>query len=223
MANKVSIKHLQIDKSQSRILLVIIAATAITIFSLVATKAMVSKGLYQRRALHARREVVSQLKNNYSSAQSLFNQYKVFAQQDPNILGGSSNGSGNLDGNNPRIVLDSLPSNYDAPALATSIEKVLTIQNVTIGSLTVTDDPVNNSDTPQAEPQAKPITFSFSGSTNYAGAMGLMQKFEQSIRPFDVTKLQISGTDNNLQITADMTTYFQPAKSLDLTPTKVVQ
>jgi hypothetical protein len=220
---KVSVKHLQIDKDQSTMLAVIIAATVLTVFSLIATKSLVSKGLYQRRALSARRQVVATLKSNYGSAQTLDTQYKVFAAQDPNILGGSASGSGNTDGNNPRIILDSLPSKYDAPALASSIEKLVLGRGGTINSLTVTDDPTTNSDAAQAQPTSKPMAFSFDATTNFANATLLLQDFERSIRPFDLNTLQISGTDNALKLTVGMTTYFQPAKSLDLTATKEVK
>lgn len=220
---KVSVKHAKLDKSQSTMLLVIALATVVVIFSLFATKALVTKGLYQRRALHARNDVVSQLKKNYSSAQTLFTQYKVFADQAPNILGGDPSGTGNTDGDNARIVLDALPSSYDAPALATSVEKILTDRSVTINSLSITDDPTTNSDAAQATPKFKPIVFSFEGTTNFAGGTQLLQDFERSIRPFDLNTLDISGTDTALKLSVGMTTYFQPAKSLDLTATKEVK
>lgn len=220
---KVSVKHLQIDKNQSAMMGVIVAAVVIVVFSLFATKSMIVKGLYQKRALHARNEVAATLKANVASAQTLFNQYKIFAEQNPNILGGTTTGNTNLDGPNAVIVLDALPSKYDAPALATSVEKVLTGRNVTINSLTVTDDPNSNSDSAQAQPKPKSVVFSFEGTTDFAGATQLLQDFERSIRPFDLNTLEISGSDNKLKLTVDMTTYFQPAKSLDLTATKEVK
>ncbi len=215
-SKKVSVKHLQINKSQSSMLAVVAAAVAIVVFGLFATKALVVKGLYQRRALHAQREAVATLKDNYSAAQTLFTQYKVFAGGDPNILGGNPTGNGSLDGDNPRIILDALPSTYDAPALATSLEKILTSQAITISALSIVDDPASNSDQPTANPQAKALSFTFSGTTNFQGSQKLFQKFEQSIRPFNLNTLQITGTDNIMQISAKMTTYYQPAKSLDL-------
>jgi hypothetical protein len=220
---KVSVKHLQIDKSQSTMLLVIAGAVVVVVFCLFATKALVSKGIYQRRALHARQQVAKTLKSNYDSANTLFSQYTVFANDTTNVLGGSSTGNGNLDGDNPRIILDSLPSKYDAPALATSVEKVLTGKNITIESIKVIDDPATNSDQPVASPKPMPITFSFSGTGTFFSSMQLMQDFERSIRPFDANSVEIEGTDNALRLTVGMTTYFQPAKSLDLTPTKVVK
>lgn len=222
-AKKVSVKHLMIDQKQSSMLIVIVVATIVTVFGLVATKSLVSKGLYQRRALHERREVASTLKDNYDSAKTLFKQYKVFADQEPNMLGGLIDGSNNLDGVNPRLVLDALPSKYDAPAVASSIEKVLVGRNVTINSLSVTDDPASNSDKAQPSPQSKTITFSFEGKTNYSNSLQLLKDFERSIRPFDLNTLEISGSDSDLKLSVGMTTYYQPAKSLDLAATKEVK
>lgn len=222
-AKKTSVKHVQIDKSQSTMLMVIALAVFFCVFGLFATKALVSKGLYQRRALHAERNVAATLKSNYDNAQKLLTQYNVFAKQDPNVLGGSLNGSGKNDGDNPRIVLDALPSKYDIPALGSSIEKVLSARNVVFNSLNITDDPAGNNDQPQAQPQSIAIPFSFEGTTNYRTSQQLLQDFESSIRPFDLNTLEIDGTDNTMKLTVGMTTYFEPAKSLDLTATQVVK
>jgi hypothetical protein len=112
---KVSVKHLQLDKSQSTMLAVIALAVVITIFSLFATKAMIVKGAYQRRALHETRDVAERLKSNYTSAQTLFTQYKVFVSQSPNLLDGNVLGSGNLDGDNSISVIDDPTTNSDQP------------------------------------------------------------------------------------------------------------
>lgn len=223
-AKKVSVKHLQIDKSQSSVLAIVAVAVALVVFGLFATKSLISKGLYQRRAINARHQVVSTLKSNYAAANTLVSQYNnVFAQADPNVLGGSATGSGNTDGSNPRIVLDALPSTYDAPALASSLEKILTGRGVTIDSLTVTDDPTTYSNQPQAQPQAKGVPFSFEANATYTSAQQLLQDFERSIRPFDLNTLEIDGSDTNMKLTINMTTYYEPAKSLDLTATQVVK
>ncbi|HET6864133.1 MAG TPA: hypothetical protein VFH37_02975 [Candidatus Saccharimonadales bacterium] len=220
---KTSTKHLQIDKDQSTILVVVAVSVVLTIFCLFAAKALISKGLYQRRVLTAQHKVVNQLKANLTAANTLFTQYSsAFAKQDPNMLGGSLNGSGNLDGDNPRLTLDALPSTYDAPALATSLEKIITGRSMTINSITVTDSPTTYPDQPQAMPQPKAVTFQFEASGNYQQAQQLLQDFERSIRPFDLNTLEIAGTDQSLKLTAGMTTYYQPAKSLNLQATKEV-
>ena len=221
---KTSVKHLQIDKNQSTILAVVAAAVVLTIFCLFGAKALISKGLYQRRVLSAQHKVVSQLKANISAANTLFTQYSsAFAGQDPNFLGGSLNGTGNLDGDNPRLTLDALPSTYDAPALASSLEKIITGRSLTINSITVTDSPSAYPDQPQAQPKPQPVTFQFEATGTYQQAQQLLQDFERSIRPFDLNSLQVSGTDQTMQLTVGMTTYYQPARSLNLQATQEVK
>lgn len=222
MAKK-SIKHVQIDKSQATVLGVIAAATFVTIFCLFGVKTLITKGAYQNRALKAQHKAVADLKNNYTQAQSLITQYKVFAAQNPNLLGGAISGSGGNDGDNPRIVLDSLPSKYDAPALGSSIEKILTDQNYKFSSLSITDDPAGNTDDPEEDPQPKTLTFTIAGTSSIDGTTKMLQAFERSIRPFDITNLQISGTDQSLQISATISTQYQPAKALKLSATKEVK
>ena len=223
MAQKVSVKHLQIDNTQSRMLAIVAVAVVISVFSLAGIKAMVVKGAYQRRVIHARKQVSDQLKSNLQQAKMLVDQYKVFADQNPNILGGNATLDGNQNGANQQIVLDALPSKYDAPALASSVEKLLQGESVTIRAIDVKDDPSSNPDTAVAAPASSIITFSFQGSTNYSGGRQAIQDFERSIRPFDITTLQISGTDTELSLEVTANTYFQPAKSLDLKPTKVIK
>lgn len=220
---KMSVKHVQIDKSQSTMLAVVALTVVVVVFGLFATKAMVSKGLYQRRALSARREVVGKLKDNYQAAQTLFNQYSVFAKANPNIIDGTIDGQSSQDGDNAKIVLDALPDTYDAPALASSVEKLLLGRTLSIESLEITDDPATYSAQPEAQPQPKTIPFSFTGSATFQTDALLLQDFEKSIRPFDVNTLELDGTDSDLKISVTMTTYYQPATSLDLQATKVVQ
>jgi hypothetical protein len=220
---KRSIKHLQINKSQATVLAVIAAATFVTVFCLFGVKTLITKGAYQNRALKAQHQAAAELKNNYTQAQSLITQYKVFAAQNPNLLGGVVSGNGANDGDNPRIVLDSLPSKYDAPALGSSIEKILTDQSFKFTALSIADDPSTNSDAPEENPQTKTLTFSIAGTNSIAGSNKVLQAFERSIRPFDITTLQISGTDEALQISATMTTQYQPAKTLKLSATKEVK
>ncbi len=222
---KTSIKHLQINKNQTTMLAVIAVSTIFIVFGLFATKAMVSKAMYQNRAISAKRQAASDLKKNLDAAATLITQYKVFAEQEPNILGGSTdpNAKANSDGANARIVLDALPSLYDAPALATSVEKILTDQNIKISGLNISDDPVGHPDTPDPKPAPQTITFNLSGASSYAGLTKLLQILEHSIRPFNVNSLQLTGTDQSLQLTASVDTYYQPAKSLDMTTTKEVK
>lgn len=223
MATNTSIKHLQIDKAKSRILAVVSVAAIITIFSLFVTKSMLTKANYQRRVINEKHKVVNQLKDNIKSTKTLITQYKMFAEQNPNVLGGDISGIDNLDGDNARITLDALPSKYDAPALASSIEKLLLERNVSIQSIDVTDDQASNPDQAQAMPVATPVSFSFEAGSDFKTSQQLIMDFERSIRPFDAITLELSGSDTSLRTKVSVTTYYQPAKSLSLKATKEVK
>lgn len=223
MAIHSSGKYIQLSRAQQEMLATIAIAVVVCVFSLVGFKTMVSRGNYQRKVLNQKHKIITQLEANYSAAKNLSTQYGTFATLDPNIIGGHSDGTGNQDGSNPQIVLDALPNKYDTPALASSVEKLLDGDGASIRSINVKDDPANNPDIAVPQPSAHAVAFSFEASTSFANAQQIFKDFERSIRPFDVTKLEITGSDNTLIIDVDMNTYYQPSRSLDIPPTTEVK
>jgi len=122
---QVSSKHSEIDKNNTRIVAATALASALAMFALVGGHAMLSRMSYQRHVARQQQQAVNQLKSDLSSLNSLVNQYQVFSTANPNLLGVSSTGDSGDQGSNARIVLDALPSQYDFPALTSSIEKIL--------------------------------------------------------------------------------------------------
>jgi Tfp pilus assembly protein PilO len=124
---------------------------------------------------------------------------------------------------NSKIVLDALPSKYDFPALATSLEKILTDGGYKIESIIGTDDEANQNlmeESPDPQPVEMPFEITAGGS--YPAIQKLINDFERSIRPFNVTSLELSGTDDNMRIDMQAKTYYQPEKTLEI-KTKVVR
>ncbi len=223
MALHISGKHAELNKAQTTMLGVVAASVVIVIFCLFGIKAMISKGAYQQRVLTAKNQAVKQLESNYTAAQALAKAYQNFASADPNILGGNVAGSGGTDGNNAQIVLDALPSTYDAPALASTVEKILSNHGVDIQSISVTDDSASNPNTSVAKPSSVVMSFSLSGTSDYNTDQKVMQDFEKSIRPFDVSTLELSGSDGQLQMTLTMNSYYQQSQAVNLSVKKVVK
>lgn len=223
MAIHSSGKYLQLSRAQQEMLAIIAIAVVVCVFSLVGFKTMLGKGNYQRKVINEKHKIIKQLEANYTAAKALSTQYGTFAALDPNIIGGKSGGSGGQDGSNPQIVLDALPSKYDAPALASSVEKLLNADSASIRSINVKDDPANNPDIAVPQPSPHALSFSFEAATSFSSAQQIFKDFERSIRPFDVTKLEITGSDNALILNVNMNTYYQPAKSLDLPATREVK
>lgn len=215
-------KRILIDKSNASMVIMIAAMAFVTVFSLVASKALLSQRSYQARVITDKKAALAQLKANNDAAAKLVDSYKVFVSPSENIIGGSTTGTGERDGDNARIVLDALPSKYDFPALATSLEKILLAQNFKISGITGIDDEVKQSAPNTAAVAPVEIPFEVSVVGTYDNAQLLSDIFKRSIRPIKVSKIKLDGKDGELNIVINAKTYYQPEKVISIT-TKVVQ
>lgn len=217
----ISSKRLKIDQANSSIMIIIAVASVLTIFALVSSKSLLSQAAYQRRVLNAKRDTIKQLKANIDNVDKLISQYKVFESQDPNLLGGSRTGQGPTDGNNSRIVLDALPSTYDFPALTSSIEKILSNQQINTRSISGTDNEASNNETVSGNPQPVAMNLAIDSDSDYNGVKTLINDLERSIRPFDIINMSLSGTESSMNISISVNTYYQPAKTLSITQKEI--
>ncbi|HPG37622.1 hypothetical protein KC976_01525 [Candidatus Saccharibacteria bacterium] len=216
-------KRQLIDKANQRVLVITSLAAFIVIFCLVASKTLFGQLLYQNRIVQAKKTTLSQLKKDFSAAQNLETAYQAYISTPQNVIGGNPSGSGPNDGDNGKIVLDALPGQYDFPALATSLTKLLSGQGVKIQSISGTDDEVAQSEQAQtATPQPVPIPFQVSANGNYQAIVNTAKTFEASIRPIQVQTITLSGDDANLNLTLAAQTYYQPQKTFNLS-TKVIK
>lgn len=215
-----STKRLQIDKANTAVVVAVSVAAFVTIFSLIASHALLSQRAYHSRVIEKKEQAKSQLEQNVQAVNSLAASYQTFVETPVNILGGSSRGNGSRDGDNARLVLDALPSQYDFPALTSSIEKILTENNFKIGGISGKDEELTYvTDSAGSDPVE--IPYSLSIESDYRGVQNLLGIFERSIRPFEARTISMSGTDSSLQISMDGVTYYQPAKVIEIKKTEV--
>jgi len=219
-------KHVQISQTQSAMLATVIAATVVTIFCLVSAKALLSQAAYQRKVVNANHSAVKQLQANVSAAKQLVNQFNnVFeGGSTANIIGGQNTTDPSAqppNGDNARIVLDALPSQYDFPALVSSVSKILNADGIGNQSVTGTDQSASVSNSAMSTPAPAQIQLTIGGAANYSAVKKFIEDLEHSIRPFDVTNLQLSGPQNQLIFTLTVSTYYQPAKSLTVVTKEV--
>jgi hypothetical protein len=174
--------------------------------------------------LKAKHTAVSQLRSNITASNQLKSSYVAFTTTTQNAIGGDPQGKGEKDGDNAKIVLDALPSTYDFPALATSLEKLIEDANgLTISSISGTDDETTQTaNTASNSPQPVPMPFQISVTGNYGAVQSLISEFEHSIRPFQIQSITIAGDQTNLTTSLTAQTYYQPAKLLNI-GTKVVK
>ncbi|MGH7157366.1 MAG: hypothetical protein ACREGG_04640 [Candidatus Saccharimonadales bacterium] len=227
MANlRESVKHFEIQKARSQTTAVVAIAVAVTIFSLVSTKSLLSQGAYQRRVINTKHTADAQLEANVNNAKNLVTQYnQVFeGASSTNFIGGQNDKSSSAippNGDNARIVLDALPSTYDYPALITSVNKMVNNDGVTEAGISGDDQSATQSSDPVANPQPVPMQLTVSGQASYANVQQLINDFERSIRPFDITSLELTGSESSMNFNMTLTTYFQPPKSLDYTTKEI--
>jgi hypothetical protein len=225
MANlQFSTKRVAINRSNAQLVIIVGVASFITVFCLVASASIWSQNKYQARVTKEKTVARVQLQKNLKAYADLSAAYNTFNAAPTNVIGGNSSGTGDNDGNNSKIILDALPSSYDFPALATSIEKILADNNLTVGSISGTDDQVNQgSNVLSDNPQAVPIPFSFSvTNSNYVDVIKLLSKLESSIRPISIDSISMTGSNSSMEVSIQAHTYYQPGKSLSITK-KVVK
>lgn len=215
-------KRLQINKANAMMVIVVGIAAFMVSFSIVASRALWQKYSYQSRVITEKGKAEKQLEANVKAVNSLITSYQAFVQTPDNVIGGNSSGSGDRDGDNAKITLDALPSKYDYPALAASLEKVLTSNNFTIKSITGNDDQIAQSQANNNQPQPTAMPFQIEVTSNFDSLKSLMSIFERSIRPINVQSLDMQGNNGSIDITISASSYYQPAKTLNV-QTKVVK
>lgn len=221
---EISTKRLAISKANAQMVIALSVASFIVSFSLVSANALIGQEKYQAKVIDAKDKAAKQLKTNVDSVNELNNHYTKFLSKPVNIIGGNPKGTGDNDGDNAKIVLDALPSQYDFPALTSSLEKLLIQRNFKISSIAGTDDQLaqqTNQGSPA--PQAVPMPFTFTvKDANFTSVKDLMDVLQRSIRPMVIDSLTITGGENSMQLTVNAHTYYQPEKDLK-TRTEVVK
>ncbi len=222
MAGVPSVKRGLIEKSNSTIVAVTSGACFIIVFCIVAGSSLINQLVYQNRVITADNHALNQLKIDLRAAKSLETTYNAFVDTPSNIIGGNPNGAGPQDGSNVKIILDALPSAYDYPAMATSLENILTNQGVQIESISGTDESASQTDQSSPNPTPQPMPFQVTVTGNYTSIQNVINAFEHSIRPFQIQTIGLSGDQDQLTLTIAAQTYWQPATNLN-TSTEVIQ
>lgn len=212
-----STKKIAIDKAYGTMMLAVGISAFIVVFSLVASKSLYSQMRYQNKVSSQKEKALKTLKSNLQTADQLTTSYKEFAGATTNVLGGNPAGDADRDGDNPRIILDALPSKYDFPALTTSIEKLLKDNNFSLTNMTGSDDEIAQS-AQQSSENPQPIDMPFSVEVTASSQQGksLMELFERSIRPMQIQKITVGNQSGQFKITITGKTYFQPEKNLNV-------
>lgn len=216
--SKTSVKHMQISKANTVISITLAVAAFLTIFALVATKSLLEQRAYNSKVIDKKETALRTLKANETAVETLETSYREFVSQEVNIIGGERDGEGDRDGDNAKIVLDALPSKYDFPAVATSVEKILESKSLMISEIQGTDDEIAQAEFESESPEVVEIPFGFSVSGSYDSLHDLIKTLEQSIRPINIRSMTIAaGGENGVSLDVEALTYYQSAKTFNVT------
>lgn len=196
-------------------------AAFLVVFSLVASRALWVRMMHQRHVIQQKEATRNQLEKNIDTVDELQVAYAAFTGTSDNVINGNPKGTGDKDGNNAKIVLDALPSKYDFPGLTTSLEKMIKSNGSSINSISGIDEEVNQSSESSSQGPVE-VPFELSATGNYQSTQDLLTLLQRSIRPIQAKTLELSGTNNDLILTLNAVTYYQPERSLTV-QTKVVK
>lgn len=215
-------KRLQISKANMFIVVVVSIASFVSVFALTASKALYDQQRYQDKVITIKEEAKRTLDDNLKARDTLVEQYQSFALQGVNIIGGYIDGQNDRDGDNPQLILDSLPSKYDYPALITSIEKMLSsVEGITIKGISGVDDSLQQSDEGSSEPTAVEVPFSIDVQGKKVATEEVLSRLQRSIRPMHISAVSISGNEESLNTSLTSKSYYQPEKVLTINKQQV--
>ncbi len=218
---KISLRHIQIDKSNTIIVVATAAAAACLVFSLVATQTLWKQSRYNAKVISKMETTRDTLKQNIDSLDQLGTSYETFVGETTNIIGGVSGGSGDRDGDNAKITLDALPSVYDFPGTISGFNKLLINRGFSNPEITGSDQEVTEAI--NTNPDIVEVPLQFAASGNSLAIQELVTLLDNSIRPVRVDSMSFSGESNGggLSVDIEARTYYQPKKNFQVKSEKV--
>lgn len=211
-----SSKRVQIDKANKSMVLFVCIAVAVSVTSLMMGRGVIAKSRYQSKVISAQQDALKLSEANIKAVDELVASYTVFNGQPINVIGGGSSSKGGNNGDNSKIVLDALPSQYDFPALISSLEKILKDRNFKVDNISGTDAATDNPEA-SSTAQVAEIPFQFSVKGSPAATEDLVKVFERTVRPIAFNTMSLNASDASLTLEVSAKTYYQPGIGLKVT------
>jgi Tfp pilus assembly protein PilO len=191
-------KRSAIEQAKSVVLIWVVVASVLVSFSLVGINFLWNLRGYNSRVVGAKREAEDTLRQNLANAPQLQQNYQLL--EDSEI--------------NSQDVLDALPSRYDFPALATSVASLVTRSGLVIESFNG-DDLGESAVQNMASPTPVDMPFQLTVEGSYDDVKKFIENLNRSIRVMKIEKLSLSGTNANMQAELEITSFYQPAVSIN--------
>ena len=195
-------KRQLIEKSNTTVIMSLAVTAFVVAFAIVFMNFLWDLSSHNRRVISGKSEASKSLKANVENIVPLQQNFTVFEAGDENDVKSDD-------------VLDALPSKYDFPALATSIQSLVERSGLTLDSFSG-DDNEGTAAQSQTDPLPVEIPFSFAVRGPYEDVRKLLDSIDRTIRPIKILSMEIKGQDSQMQVSFSALTYYQPAVSLDV-------
>jgi hypothetical protein len=217
-------KRQQISRANRVMFLWIAVISVIVGVSLVLVVFLTQRIWFGEKVITEKNKTVSVLKNNLANVNDLRDNIRVL-NTNQDLASTKLN-----DSDDPiQSVLDALPADANSTALASSLQTKLLagVPNITIETINV--DPVSGVETNAADADtsasdtsvagSNQISFNFSVSTSaasYDALRQVLENIEKSIRPFNITNIDVEGQGTKVLMTASGISYYEPAQTIQL-------
>ena len=208
MPENTSQKRVLIDKANRSMFIAIVIASSLLIFSIVSIYSLSKVYSHRSKVISEKKNASKMLTTNDLELGKLISSFKAFENTPESVMGTTEK--------NSKIVLDALPPKYDFPALATSLEKILTDGGYQITAISGTDNEVAELDDGSSNPQPVEIPFTISVTGPYDKVKNLAFDLERSIRPIHILTIDVGGSATSAIVTLNAKTFYQPGKNLDI-------
>lgn len=192
-------KRQLIEKSSTTVVISMAAAAFILTFSLVTLNFLWGLSEHNRRVISGKSEANHTLSENVDNIEPLQTSFNVFE-------------AGDIKSSD---VLDALPSKYDFPALATTMESLAKRSGVELASFSG-DDEEQVAVQSETQPTPKEMEFRVTVRGSYKDVQKFIDNLERTTRPIKVVAMEMKGSDESMTVNMNLVTYYQPATSLDV-------
>lgn len=221
-------KRQQISRANRMMFLWIAGVSAVVGVALVLGVFLVQRILFGEKVIAEKNKTVSILQKNLKNVDTLRDNIRVLNTNE------ALSSTKLKDSDTPiQSVLDALPADANPTALASSLQtRLLTgVPGITIETINV-DSTGGTAGGTVAAPvptvgsvTSNQIGFNFSvstSSTSYDSLRQVLEQIERSIRPFNITSVDIEGQGTKVVLTATGVSYYEPAQTIQLSQ-KVVK
>lgn len=204
LKDAISGKRSAIEQAKSTVLIWVIVASILVSLSIVSINFLWDLRGYNSRVVSAKRQAESTLEQNLSVTPQLQQNYQLLEDSEVNS----------------QFILDALPSLYDFPALATSVASLVSRSGLVIESFNGNDQG-EVAISQQANPVPVEMPFSLTVEGSYDDVKKFVENLNRSTRPMKIEKLSLSGTNANMQAELEITSFYQPAVSINTETTEI--